>query len=114
MRGGPGSTRSYSSGLTRIPSAGSIVHALHLGQNLLPSLMGTSLNQVRVVLVMDAGRTTPLVKVQAPSGCVTLFKYLLLPNPLGHALIPLHLCPVSKRHLIMLQKSRMFWAQHVH
>jgi hypothetical protein len=111
MRGGPGSTRSYSSGLTRIPSAGSIVHALHLGQNLLPSLMGTSLNQVRVVVVMDAGRTSPLVKVQLLSSCVPLVKRLLLESI---ALIPFNLCKASKRHLIMLDKARVFWAHHMY
>jgi hypothetical protein len=56
MRGGPGSTRSYSSGLTRTPSAGSIVHALHVGQNLLPSLMGTFFQNRDGLTLLEARR----------------------------------------------------------
>jgi hypothetical protein len=49
---------------------------------------GGSLNQVRVVLVMNAGWTSPLVQVQSVSSIVPLVKYFLL-NALGHAwLIP--------------------------
>jgi hypothetical protein len=43
-----------------------------------PSCAFASLNQVRVVLIMDAGRTSPLVKVQSLSSCVALVEYLLL------------------------------------
>ena len=43
-----------------------------------------SLNGVRVVVVMDAGRTSPLVKVQSLSSCVPLVK-CLLPNARGQA-----------------------------
>jgi hypothetical protein len=46
---------------------------------------GGSFNQVRIVLVMDAGWTSPLVKVQSLSSCVPLVKSLLLLDPLGHA-----------------------------
>jgi hypothetical protein len=60
-----------------------------------------SFNRVRVLVVMDAGRTTPLVKVQSLFSCVPLVQRLL-PNSRGQAL---NLCPASKRRLIMLEKS---------
>jgi hypothetical protein len=44
-----------------------------------------SLNGVRIVLVMDASWTSPLVQVQSLSSIVSLVECLLLPNPLGHA-----------------------------
>jgi hypothetical protein len=48
------------------------------------SLAIASLNGVRIVLVMDAGQTSPLVKVQSLSSCVALVECRLL-NLGGHA-----------------------------
>jgi hypothetical protein len=47
--------------------------------------MYSSLNRVRVALVMDAGRTRQLVKVQSLFSCIPLVQCLLLLNPRGHA-----------------------------
>jgi hypothetical protein len=64
-----------------------------------------SLDRVRVVLIMNAGRTRPLVKVQSLSSCVPLAKSLLL-GRIGP--FPFNLCKASKRRLIILEKSRIF------
>ncbi|MEA2544464.1 MAG: hypothetical protein QOH35_5830 [Acidobacteriaceae bacterium] len=73
-----------------------------------------SLNRVWVLVVVDAGRTSPLVKVQSLFSFVPLVQ-CPLSNARGQALIPVfNLCPASKRRLIMLEKSRLFGAQHLH
>jgi hypothetical protein len=64
----------------------------------------TLLNLVRVAVVIDTRRTTPLVNVDSVFSCVPLVQ-CLLPNARGQAL---GLNPESKRHLIMLEKYRVF------